>query len=37
MNEITAKAFAKVTEPRTYTGNRGLQIEEPLIFEIGAL
>ena len=23
--------------PRTYTGNRGLQIEEPLIFEIGAL
>ena len=37
MNEITAKAFAKVTEPRTYTGNRGLEIEEPLIFEIGAL
>jgi glycine dehydrogenase subunit 2 len=36
MNEMTTK-FARPAEPRTYTGNRGLQIEEPLIFETGAL
>jgi glycine dehydrogenase subunit 2 len=36
MNEMTAK-FAKTSEPDTYTGNRGLQIEEPLIFETGEL
>ena len=23
-------------EPKTFTGNRALQIEEPLIFEIGS-
>ncbi len=37
MNEISTKSFTKNREPGTYTGNRGLQIEEPLIFEIGAL
>ncbi len=37
MNEMARKAIATVSEPKTYTGNRGLQIEEPLIFEIGAL
>jgi glycine dehydrogenase subunit 2 len=38
MNEMTAKAFkTKTDEHSTYTGNRGLQIEEPLIFETGAL
>jgi glycine dehydrogenase subunit 2 len=37
MNEIRTKSFAKNPEPGTYTGNRGLRIEEPLIFEIGAL
>jgi glycine dehydrogenase subunit 2 len=31
----TAPAAARVVEEKTFTGNRGLQIEEPLIFEIG--
>ncbi|MGF1621146.1 MAG: aminomethyl-transferring glycine dehydrogenase subunit GcvPB [Rhodomicrobiaceae bacterium] len=38
MNEMTkTKSFAQRGGPDTYTGNRGLQIEEPLIFEVGAL
>ncbi len=38
MNDMTTKAFAAKNDgPGTATGNRGLQIEEPLIFEIGAL
>ena len=37
MTDMTTKFFAKAGEPGTHTGNRGLQIEEPLIFEIGAL
>jgi glycine dehydrogenase subunit 2 len=37
MNEMMRKSVPAQGEPRTYTGNRGLQIEEPLIFEIGAL
>jgi glycine dehydrogenase subunit 2 len=37
MTEMTTKFFAKAGEPGTHTGNRGLQIEELLIFEIGAL
>ena len=35
MNEASHKNFA-VVEPKTATGNRGLQIEEPLLFEIGS-
>ncbi len=35
MNEVSHKNFA-TTGPETATGNRGLQIEEPLLFEIGA-
>jgi glycine dehydrogenase subunit 2 len=31
----TAPAAASVVEEKTFTGNRGLQIEEPLLFEIG--
>jgi glycine dehydrogenase subunit 2 len=31
----TAPAAAIAVEEKTFTGNRGLQIEEPLIFEIG--
>jgi glycine dehydrogenase subunit 2 len=37
MTDMTTKFFAKASQPGTHTGNRGLQIEEPLIFEIGAL
>jgi glycine dehydrogenase subunit 2 len=37
MNDMRTGSFAKTSEPDTYTGNRGLQIEEPLIFESGAL
>jgi glycine dehydrogenase subunit 2 len=37
MNDMTMKSFPKDSLPATFTGNRGLQIEEPLIFEIGAL
>jgi glycine dehydrogenase subunit 2 len=37
MNDMTTKSFPKGAGPSTFTGNRGLQIEEPLIFEIGAL
>jgi len=38
MNEMKTKSAAgNGAEPVTYTGNRGLQIEEPLIFELGAL
>jgi glycine dehydrogenase subunit 2 len=37
MNDMTTKSFPKGAGPTTFTGNRGLQIEEPLIFEIGAL
>jgi glycine dehydrogenase subunit 2 len=37
MTEMTTKFFAKAGQPGTHTGNRALQIEEPLIFEIGAL
>ncbi|MBN9010917.1 MAG: aminomethyl-transferring glycine dehydrogenase subunit GcvPB, partial [Rhizobiales bacterium] len=31
----TAPAAASAVEEKTFTGNRGLQIEEPLIFETG--
>ncbi len=38
MNKMKTDVFAaKPAAPVTHTGNRGLQIEEPLIFEIGAL
>ncbi|WP_088348058.1 MULTISPECIES: aminomethyl-transferring glycine dehydrogenase subunit GcvPB [Rhodomicrobium] len=37
MTDMTTKFFAKGAQPSTHTGNRGLQIEEPLIFEAGAL
>jgi hypothetical protein len=37
MNDMRTGSFTKTSEPDTYTGNRGLQIEEPLIFESGAL
>jgi glycine dehydrogenase subunit 2 len=36
MMDMTAKPFTPAPEPTTFTGNRGLQIEEPLIFEIGS-
>jgi glycine dehydrogenase subunit 2 len=37
MMDMTTKPFAAASsEPDTFTGNRALQIEEPLIFEIGA-
>jgi glycine dehydrogenase subunit 2 len=28
---------AKNFRPKTFTGNRGLDMEEPLIFEVGSL
>jgi len=37
MNEMNTKSFSAPGGPQTYTGNRALQIEEPLIFEVGAL
>ncbi len=37
MTEMTTKCPAKSGQPGTYTGNRALQIEEPLIFEACAL
>ena len=37
MTDMTSKFLAKASQPGTHTGNRGLQIEEPLLFEIGAL
>ena len=36
MNQMSLKNFETVAQPNTYTGNRALAIEEPLIFEIGA-
>jgi len=33
----TAPGDAEVRESETFTGNRGLQIEEPLIFEVGGI
>jgi glycine dehydrogenase subunit 2 len=35
MMDMTKTAFVAADEPATFTGNRALQIEEPLIFEIG--
>ncbi len=37
MTDMTTKSFAKAGLPGTHTGNRGLQIEEALIFEVGSL
>jgi glycine dehydrogenase subunit 2 len=36
MTDMTKTAFVAGDRPATFTGNRALQIEEPLIFEIGS-
>ena len=35
--EFVPERVEAMDEPRTFTGNRALAIEEPLIFEIGSL
>ena len=37
MTDMTKTSFVAADRPATITGNRALQIEEPLIFEIGSL
>ncbi len=37
MTDMTTTSFVAAERPATVTGNRALQIEEPLIFEIGSL
>ena len=34
--EFVPETVEAMDEPKTFTGNRGLSIEEPLIFEIGS-